>query len=171
MSELYSIKFNKIIMANSTAGVLTKSTGSFSKTKAFTIIAHIARVILGLIFFVFGLNGFLHFIPMTSLPKGAAGEFVYGLAKSAYFLPFMAAIQFISGVLLLSGSLIPFALLMLFPISINIFLYHAVLSPEGLGMAVFILAAHTLLAVYYWPVYQAICKTANAWRGRISVEK
>jgi putative oxidoreductase len=152
-------------MSQSTSVVPTHSTGTFSKSKAFTITAHIARVLLGLIFLVFGLNGFLHFITMPP-PTGTAAEFFYGLVKAQYFLPFMAFVQVVCGILLLSGSLIPFALLLLFPISINIFFFHLAIAPTGLGLAVLIMAANILLAVYYWPVYKPIFKIENAWRSK-----
>ena len=152
-------------MTHSTAGILVQPAATTSKGKAFTIAAHIARVILGAIFLVFGLNGFFHFITMPP-PAGTAGEFVYGLVKAAYFLPFMAAVQVLCGALLLSGTLIPLALLLLFPITLNIFLFHLALAPEGLGMAVLIMAAHVLLAVYYWPVFKTIFQTQNAWTAK-----
>ncbi len=151
-------------MAHSSSVVLTHSTTTFSKSKAFKLAAHIARVLLGLIFLVFGLNGFLRFIPMPP-PAGAAAEFLYGLVKAQYFLPFMAFVQLVCGILLLSGSLIPFALLLLFPITLNIFLFHLTLDPAGLGMALLIMAANILLAVYYWPVYKPIFKIDNAWKS------
>jgi putative oxidoreductase len=154
-------------MTQSTSAVLTHSTGTFLKSKAFAITAHIARVILGLIFLVFGLNGLLHFIPMQA-PTGTAAEFIYGLVKAGYFLPLMATIQVICGVLLLSGSVVPFALLLLFPIALNIFFFHLVLAPANLGMAVFIIAAILLLAVYYWPAYKSLFKIENAWKRKRS---
>ncbi|HEV8083026.1 MAG TPA: hypothetical protein VGP55_07490 [Chitinophagaceae bacterium] len=154
-------------MSQSTAGVLTQPSITFSKSKAFTVTAHIARAILGLIFLVFGLNGFLHFIPMPP-PTGAAADFSTGLFKGQYFFPLMAFTQVVSGILLLSGTLVSLALLMLFPIALNIFFFHLVLAPSGLGMAIFIMAAITLLAVYYWPVYRPIFKTGNAWTNKRS---
>lgn len=154
-------------MVHTSTAVLTHPTGTFANSKAFTIAAHIARVLLGLIFLVFGLNGFLHFIPMPP-PTGTAGEFVFGLVKAGYFFPFMAAIQVVCGTLLLSGSLIPFALLLLFPITLNIFIFHLALAPAGLGMAAFIIIAHIFLAVYYWPVYKPLFKLDNAWKNKIS---
>ncbi len=154
-------------MTQSTAGVPLQQTVTPSKSKAFTITAHVARVILGLIFFVLGLNKFLHFIP-TPPPTGSAGEFMFGLTKAAYFFPFLAITEVFSGALLLSGTLVPLALLLLSPIIINIFLYHLSLAPEGLGMAIFIIAAEILLAVYYWPAYKAIFNTQNAWKSKRS---
>lgn len=152
-------------MAHTTAGVLTQSTVTYSKSKAFTITANVARVILGLIFLVFGLNGFLHFIPMPP-PTGAAADFSMGLFKGQYFFPLMAFIQVVSGMLLLSGTLVPLALLLLSPIVVNIFFFHLALAPSGLGMAIFIIAAIILLAVYYWPVYKPLFKVENAWKSK-----
>ena len=152
-------------MSHSTSAVLTHETRTYSKSKTFNIAAHLARVILGIIFLVFGLNAFLNFITMPP-PTGTAAEFVYGLVKAQYFLPFMAFVQVVCGILLLSGSLIPFALLLLFPISLNIFFFHLALAPSGLGMAVLIMAANILLAVYYWPVYKPIFKIENAWKRK-----
>ena len=154
-------------MSQSTAGVLTQPSITFSKSKAFTIAAHIARAILGLIFLVFGLNGFLNFIPMPP-PTGAAADFSMGLFKGQYFFPLMAFIQIVSGLLLLMGTLVPLALLLLSPIVLNIFFFHLVLAPSGIGMAIFILTAIILLAVYYWPVYRPIFKTGNAWTSKRS---
>ena len=150
-------------MTYSTPGNFNQPAVSSSKSKAFTITAHIARVILGLMFLVFGLNGFLHFITMPP-PTGAAGEFVGGLVKAQYFLPLMAATQVVCGVLFLTGSLVPLAILLLFPMSINILLFHLVLAPEGLAMAILIIVLNVLLAIYYWPVFKPIFNTPNAWK-------
>ncbi len=136
-----------------------------SKSKAFTIMAHIARVILGLIFHIMGLNGFFHFIPMPP-PTGTAGEFAYGLSKAPYLFPFMSFIQVICGVLFLSGTLIPFAMLLLFPIALNILFFHLALAPSGLGLAGLIMASIIVLAVYYWPIYEPIFKIGNAWKNK-----
>lgn len=164
VGHLYFLKPQLKIMAHSTAGILTQPVKAYSRNRAFTIATHIARVLLGLIFLVFGLNGFFHFLPMPPLTK-TAGEFVSGLLKSPLLFPFMSFIQVVCGALLLSGTLVPFALLLLAPIILNIFLYHLALAPESLGMAFFILAAHILLAIYYWPAYKPIFQSNNAWRS------
>ena len=98
--------------------------------------AKIAQVVLGLIFLVFGLNGFFNFIPMGSPPTGAAGDFVMGLFKSGYFLPFLKGIEVICGILLLVNRFATLALLILAPIIINILLFHTFLAHEGLPMAI-----------------------------------
>lgn len=72
-----------------------------------------ARLLLGLIYFVFGLNGFLNFIPtQPQFPETAMG-YLGALASSGYFIPVVSATQTISGLLLLSGFAAPVALVIL----------------------------------------------------------
>ena len=86
-----------------------------------TKIAIGARLILGLIYFVFGLNGFLHFLKITPPPMSDhAMAFVGGLAGSGYFMPFLSGTQTIGGFLLLTGLVAPLALVILAPVTLNI---------------------------------------------------
>ncbi|HTF62441.1 MAG TPA: hypothetical protein VK638_06970 [Edaphobacter sp.] len=96
---------------------------------AFTI----ARVLLGLLFTVFGLNGFLHFIPMQS-PTGLAGQYMGALFLSHY-LVVVFLLQLIGGVLLLANRYVPLGLLLLGPVLVNILLFHSTMAPAGLPMA------------------------------------
>ena len=104
----------------------------------------IARVLLGLIFVVFGLNAFLHFIPQPP-PEGQAGGFIGAMFASGYFYV-VAALQIAGGLLLLSGRFIPLALVLLGPVIVNIMLFHIFLAPAGMGpgIAVSILALFLL---------------------------
>ena len=106
--------------------------------------ALIARYLLGLIFLVFGLNGFLHFIPMPP-PVGVAGQFMGALFVSHYLVPIFL-LQVIPGVLLLSNRFVPLALTLLAPIIVNIVLFHALMAPEGLPMAVIVTALWGVVA-------------------------
>jgi len=94
----------------------------------------IARFLLGLIFLVFGLNGFLHFIPST-LPSGMAGQFVGALAASNY-LVVVFLLQLVSAILLLVNRHVPLALTLLAPIIVNILLFHILMAPSGLILAI-----------------------------------
>lgn len=98
------------------------------------IAAIIARYLLGLIFLVFGLNGFLHFIPMPP-PSGVAGQFLGALFVSHYLVP-VFLLEAIPGILLLINRFVPLALTLLAPIIVNIVLFHVLMAPEGLPMAV-----------------------------------
>jgi putative oxidoreductase len=93
----------------------------------------IARFLLGLIFLVFGLNGFLHFIPMPP-PSGRAGQFMDALLVSNY-LVVVFLLQIIPAVLLLINRYVPLALSLLAPIIVNILLFHVLMAPSGLLLA------------------------------------
>ena len=101
------------------------------------IAALIARILLGLIFFVFGLNGFLNFIPTGPLPTGLAGQFVTVLIQSHYVL-FVSGIQVAGGVLLLVNRYVPLALVLLGPVIVNILLFHLLLNRTGLLIAIIV---------------------------------
>ena len=100
------------------------------------ILTSVSRFLLGLIFLVFGLNGFLHFIPMPP-PTGVAAQFVGAMFVTKYLL-FVFAIQLIGGVLLLINRYVPLALTLLGPIVVNILVFHALMEPSGLGLALFV---------------------------------
>jgi hypothetical protein len=108
--------------------------------------APFARLVLGLIFFVFGLNGFLQFMPMPPVPE-AAGAFLGALAASGYMFPLIKATEVGAGILLLSNRYVPLALLLLAPVVVNILAFHLVLAPEGLALA---LVSAGLLGVVAW---------------------
>jgi putative oxidoreductase len=99
------------------------------------IVALIARILLGLLFLVFGLNGFLHFIPMKGLPAGLAGQFATVLMQSHYIY-FVSALQIAGGALLLVNRYVPLGLTILGPVIVNIILYHALMDLAGLPMAI-----------------------------------
>jgi len=108
----------------------------------------IARTILGLIFFVFGLNGFLHFIPNPP-PPPAVGAFIGALSATGYILKLVFGTQVIGGALLLTGVAVPFALVILAPIIVNIVAFHIYLSPDLLPVALIVAALELFLAWYY----------------------
>jgi len=102
------------------------------------IVTLIARLLLGLIFVVFGLNGFLNFLNMGPMPSGLAGQFIGALALSHYFWV-VAALQVAGGALLLINRFVPLGLVLLGPVIVNIILYHAFLNPTGAPLAVLVL--------------------------------
>lgn len=113
-------------------------------TKAVTA----ARVLLGLIFFVFGLNGFLHFIPQPPM-SGPPADFIGALIASGYLFALLKATEITAGALLLAGRFVPLALTLLAPVIVNIVAFHAFLAPSGLPMPIVVLAAEIFLAYSY----------------------
>ena len=105
-----------------------------SKNINMKITTVIARFLLGLIFLIFGLNGFLHFIP-ASMPSGTAGQFVGALFVSHYLVPIFL-LQLIAAILLLINRYVPLALTLLAPIIVNILLFHLLMALSGLALAI-----------------------------------
>jgi len=94
------------------------------------IVTLIARILLGLIFIVFGLNGFLNFLNMGPAPTGLAGQFLGALVVSHYYWV-VAALQIVGGALLLVNRFVPLALVLLGPIIVNIICFHVFMNPSG----------------------------------------
>ena len=124
------------------------------------ILAHISRILLGFIFVVFGLNGFLHFIP-TPPPSGVAGQFLGSMFVTKYLL-FVFAVQVIGGVLLLINRYVPLALTILGPVIVNILLFHSLMNRDGLVLALFVAI---LWAVVFAGVRSAF---AGIFRARVA---
>ena len=88
----------------------------------------VARLLLGLVFTVFGLNVFVQFLPAPEMSE-AAGSFYGALLGSGYLVPLLGATKLTAGIFLLAGILVPLALTLLAPIVVNIVLFHVFLSP------------------------------------------
>jgi putative oxidoreductase len=106
----------------------------------------VARYLAGVIFLVFGLNGFLHFIPLPP-PGGVAGQFMGALFVSHY-LTLIFALQVIGAVLLLANRYVPLALAILAPVIVNILCFHALMAPSGLPLALFVTVLWALVFVH-----------------------
>ena len=114
----------------------------------------IARYLAAVIFLVFGLNGFLHFIPLPP-PSGVAGQFMGALFVSHY-LTLIFALQVIGGVLLLANRYVPLALAILAPVIVNILSFHALMAPSGLPLALFVTVLWALVFVHVRTAFAAL---------------
>src|SRR5882724_13697905 len=126
-----------------------------TKVKPFTrYAAMIARILLGLGFTVFGLNGFLHFIPepKTAMPENVAA-LMAGMMKSGYMFPLIFATQLLGGVLLLFNLFVPLALVLLMPVLVNIIAFHLFLQPAGMAPGAVFMALELYLAWAYRKVF------------------
>jgi uncharacterized membrane protein YphA (DoxX/SURF4 family) len=114
------------------------------------VAATIARILLGLVFFVFGLNGFLHFMPNPP-PTPAAGAFFGALIQTGYMFTLIFGSQVLGGALLLLGVAVPFALVILAPDIVNIVCFHIFLSPVPMQLviALVVVALELFLAWRY----------------------
>jgi uncharacterized membrane protein YphA (DoxX/SURF4 family) len=122
-----------------------------SRTTTLRRTTTVARFLLGTVFFVLGLNGFLNFIPQpppATIPAGAAA-FGAAMLHTGYLFQLLKGTEVIAGIALLANRWVPLALAMLAPIVINIFAFHAFLAPGEIGVAVVVLALELYLAWAY----------------------
>jgi len=121
----------------------------------------VARIFLGLVFTVFGLNKLLHFLPQPPM-SGPPADFFMALMATGYMLPLIATTEIVSGVFLLSGRFVPLALTLLAPVVVNIVAFHLFLVQGALGVPLAVLAAEIYLAWTYREAY------APMLRARVS---
>ncbi|HEX6271592.1 MAG TPA: DoxX family protein [Polyangiaceae bacterium] len=137
---------------------------NFPKNRAQTA----ARLTLGLVFTVFGLNGFLHFLPQPpAAPEAAA--FGGALAATGYMFPLIKGTELVAGLLLLAGRAVPFALTLLAPIVVNIVAFHLFLDPAGSALGLATLALGLYLAwterAVFAPLFASRARAARTTRA------
>jgi putative oxidoreductase len=117
-------------------------------------VSAIARYLAGVIFLVFGLNGFLNFIPLPP-PEGIAAQFM-GTLYTSHYLWVIFAFQVIAGVLLLANRYVPLALSILAPVIVNILTFHFLMAPSGLPLALFVAGLWGLIFVDVRPAFAGL---------------
>lgn len=115
----------------------------------------IARYLLGLMFAVFGLNGFLSFIHQPPPTNPLAIQFFVAISSS-HFAAFFFAIQLIGGLLLLSGYFVPLALTLLAAELYNILAFHLTLAPSSIAPALLASVLWILVFLQYRGSFQGI---------------
>jgi uncharacterized membrane protein YphA (DoxX/SURF4 family) len=112
-----------------------------------------ARILLGLVFLIFGLNGFLNFIPQPPVMPERVMAFVGALMATGYMFPLIKGVEVLGGVLLLSNRFVPLALALLAPNVVNIVAFHLFLAPGEIVLAIVVLALEVYLAWCYRDAY------------------
>lgn len=120
------------------------------------IATSICRILLGFLYLVFGLDYFFHFIPYQPNHTGAAAAFKNGLMAAPYFYPMMKYLQVSAGISLLINRYAAFAAVVMFPVSVNVFLFHTILVPSGWYMDVILLVTNTFLGFAWKKYYHGI---------------
>jgi len=114
----------------------------------------IARYLAGVIFLVFGLNGFLNFIPLPP-PTGVAGQFM-GALYASHYLWVIFAFQVVAAVLLLVNRYVPLAVAILAPVIVNILAFHVLMAPSGLPLALFVAILWAVIFVDVRPAFAGL---------------
>ena len=126
-------------------------------------VSAIARYLAGVIFLVFGLNGFLNFIPLPPL-GGIAGQFM-GALYASHYLWVIFAFQLVSAVLLLINRFVPFAVAVLAPVIVNILFFHFLMAPSGLPLAFFVAVLWALTFADVRPAFAGLFQPRLQPRG------
>ncbi|MEO6916723.1 MAG: DoxX family membrane protein [Chitinophagaceae bacterium] len=116
----------------------------------------ILRILLGFLYLVFGLDHFLHFIPYQPAHTGAAEALKVGLIGTGYIYPMMKSIQVLGGLSLMINRYAPLSAVVLFPISLNVFLFHTILVPSGWLMGVLLIGPNIFLGYAYRKYYSGM---------------
>ncbi len=122
------------------------------------IVTTIVRVLLGLIFVVFGLNGFLHFIPMPPPPPDSAAMHFFTAVSTTGYMKVVFSLQILGGLLLLFNFLPVLGLALLCPIVFNIVLFHLTMAPSGLPLASFVALLSLILLASYWEHFRHLVR-------------
>ncbi len=121
------------------------------------IVTIIARVLLGLVFVVFGFNGFFDFIHMPPSTNPAAGQFFTAVSTTG-FMSFVFLLQIIGGLLVFLDFFVPLGLTILCPIIVNIVLFHICMGPEGLPLAIVVSLLALFLIWRYWANFAGLLR-------------
>jgi hypothetical protein len=121
------------------------------------IVSMIARLLMGLAFVVFGMNGFLHFIPQPPPTSEIAGRFFAVMMESHYMIP-VFAIQVVSGLLFLVNRFVPLALTLIAPVIVNILIYHATIDLPGIVPGLVTLVLWVLIYLPHRQAFAALLK-------------
>ena len=119
-------------------------------------VVRVLGFLLGLIYFVFGLNFFLQFIPMPKPPAQPLIDLVTALVNTGYFMQVVKVTEIVAGALLLLNLFSPLMLVILAPITLNIFLIHAFLDPSGVAMGAVMVIIHVILGVLNLDKYKTM---------------
>ncbi|WP_299159231.1 DoxX protein [uncultured Tenacibaculum sp.] len=122
------------------------------------IVTKITRIFLGIFLLFFGLNGFFHFLPQPEM-SAEAGTFLEALASSGYIFPIVGLLEVVVGLLLIVNKFTALALVVIFPILINAFLFHVFLDIPGIGGALIALSLNLFLLIGYKENYKEIFRT------------
>jgi len=117
----------------------------------------VARILLGLIFTVFGLNKLIGFMDPPPM-DGPAGAFMGAMGATGYFFAFLGIVEAATGILLLIGKYTRLATIVLLPVTINIALFHLVLAPAGGVPGYLSLILNIVLVIAYKDDYEGLLK-------------
>jgi hypothetical protein len=119
------------------------------------IVTIVVRILLGLMFLVFGLNKFYPFMPSGPLPPGAAGQFMGAMVSTKYIMV-VGAFEAVGGLLLLVNRYVPLALCLLGPVIVNVLIVGVLLTRQALGPGLVVAALWFILFIRFRSAFAGI---------------
>lgn len=117
----------------------------------------IIRLLFAIIYLVFGLNGLFNFFSLPEVPE-KAGIFMGALYGSGYLMYIVKILEVSVALLLIFNRFTALALVVIFPITLNVFLFNLFLAPAGLPIGIFLLAANVFLMIGQLKIYKPMLK-------------
>jgi uncharacterized membrane protein YphA (DoxX/SURF4 family) len=119
------------------------------------IAAIVVRVLMGLMFAFSAIVVLFKLVPQPEL-TGEIKTFMDGVNATGYMMTTIKVIELICAAAFLSGRFVPLAAVVIFPININILLFHVTIAPEGLLVAILLMIGNLFLAWYYREKYKPL---------------
>ncbi|MFZ3229555.1 MAG: hypothetical protein WA160_05075 [Pseudobdellovibrio sp.] len=119
-----------------------------------------ARLIFGILWLVFGLNFFFHYLPMPP-PNEAEGAFLGAMFATGYFFQVVKVLEILVGLLLVTNYFVPLSLVLIAPITVNIFLIHLFLDQSGLPVAILMVLLNAFLGLCYLENFKPMLKAKS----------
>jgi uncharacterized membrane protein YphA (DoxX/SURF4 family) len=119
------------------------------------IAAIVVRVLMGLMFAFSAIVVLFKLVPQPEL-TGEIKTFMDGVNATGYMMTTIKVIELICAAAFLSGRFVPLAAVVIFPININILLFHVTIAPEGLLVAILLMIGNLFLAWYYRQKYKPL---------------
>jgi uncharacterized membrane protein YphA (DoxX/SURF4 family) len=115
----------------------------------------IVRTLMGLLFLFGSIVYFLNLFPQPEL-AGNTKTFMDGVNATRYLMPLIKITELLCGIAFVSGYFVPLATVVIAPIVVNIFLFHAFVDTQGLPVGIFLVLANIFLAYAYWDKFKPL---------------
>jgi uncharacterized membrane protein YphA (DoxX/SURF4 family) len=141
--------------------IKTNDAGAGGSKSATRYLPAVARVLVGLMFLLFGLNGFFNFIPPPKEPMPESVMQFMGSFTKAGYMWVVAGTEIIVAALLLLNRFVPLALALLAPIVVGILTFHIFLAPASIVPGLVVLALELYLAWSYRSAFRPMLAARN----------
>lgn len=115
----------------------------------------IVRVLMGLLFLFGSIVFFFNLMTPPPLPEKVQ-KFMDGVNAAGYLMPLIKITELFCGIAFVAGRFVPLATVVIAPIIVNIFFFHAFVDSSGLPVAIFLVLANSFVAYAYWDKYKPI---------------